>query len=150
MIRLSFFAWFFPILVSQNQIAFFFFNFGHRLHIIASVPTHHQGRPVTVRPFGRCFTPKCLCFFFARGARLQATALRAGHQTLASILREGTYVAPVLALGGGDFTVVGSACRSVVGYAVGSAVTSAVKLGQQLNQYLDQRLDLQLYLELYQ
>ena len=85
-IHLSFFAWFFPVLVSHNQVAFIF-NFGHMLHITAFVP----------RAFGQCAllrtvlrTEVSMFFVVAMGARLQATALRAVHQTPASVLREGT------------------------------------------------------------
>jgi hypothetical protein len=73
-----------------NQSNNIFFYFGYLLHIIASVP----------RAFGHCAPVRTvLCtevsmFFFERGARLQATALRAVYHTLASIP-------------GGDFTVRG-------------------------------------------
>ena len=155
MIRLSFFAWFFPVLVPQNQIAFFF-NFGYLLsitadsflnnhemcsldptngqymacgmiyrgndidlggiyeairsvrnkfkipfvpwHSIESVPTHHQGRPVTVRPFGRCFAPKCLCLFFCKG-RLITSDRPSGGPSDPSVCPTGGDLAPVL--GGG-------------------------------------------------
>jgi hypothetical protein len=98
-IRLSLFAWFFPVLVPQNQIAFF---------LILAPASHHSvctnsppRRPSHCAPLWTMLRTEVSMFFFCKGARLQVTALQAGHQTLASAIRGGD-LAPVL---GGDFAV---------------------------------------------
>jgi len=63
-IRLSFFVWFFPVLVPQNQIAFFF-NFGHLLHIIASQLTTMDAQSLCAPSDGA--SHRSVYVFFCKG-----------------------------------------------------------------------------------
>jgi hypothetical protein len=75
----------------------FFFNFGHMFHIIASVPTHHQGRPVTVR-LRTVLRTEVSMFFFCKG-RSVTSDRPSGRSSEPSVCPTGGDLA--LVLGGG-------------------------------------------------
>jgi hypothetical protein len=68
-----------PCFTESNSL---FFLFWYLLCIIPSVPR----TPRHCAPLRTVFRIEGSMFFFARGARLQATALRASHQTIVSVL----------------------------------------------------------------